>query len=385
MVKGCAVYLFDWHHGAEWKSKLYPFAENRLASLKAGLVELHKSQCFFTIALNIAAIKIFKRGGLDPQTLEQIYDNWLFVQNIAISGYLPITFTLLNLNLLHKISWYLVFLSCVSIALSIGTIGVLGGNFRPTPKDLAKLQDVFNKPGPAECQFKQPSAYCYVDTYAASLTDSDQFPITWEILIFCLIVFAILILDEFRKNPLRLPPFAKSMWQKTESMRKMIGKRVSFLRIGTLCRSAWHTATSCIPTRLRGRRNLSRSVPFLAAILRLGRWTHDLAARTISSRRVQKASKIVMYCAIIALYGYFFGIYLTNLRVFATRQAYSDRWSFGQVVALLVWVPPICEYVNTEIGELPSVVYFLSFWRAPSLLFTFSLFLRCRGGLCSLH
>ena len=69
-----------------------------LERLIHALEDFLKAQCFFTMANNIAAIKIKTRGGLEPQSLQEIYLNYHFLTEVAISGYLPVTFVLLKIS-----------------------------------------------------------------------------------------------------------------------------------------------------------------------------------------------------------------------------------------------------------------------------------------------
>ena len=107
------------------------------------------------LATNIAALVVVERGGFDPESLQQIYQNYAFLNEIALSGILPITFTLFNLYLISMISWYLIFLSSLSIVLSIATLGVVG-HFSPSESDLKALAAVASKGGPSECGNMQP-------------------------------------------------------------------------------------------------------------------------------------------------------------------------------------------------------------------------------------
>lgn len=107
------------------------------------------------MATNIAALIVVERGGFDPESLQQIYQNYTFLNEIALSGILPITFTLFNLYLISMVSWYLIFLSSLSIILSIATLAVVG-HFSPSRSDLKVLEVVASKGGPQECGGMQP-------------------------------------------------------------------------------------------------------------------------------------------------------------------------------------------------------------------------------------
>lgn len=72
-------------------------------------------------ATNIVALVVIGRGGLDPQSLQQIYNTWIFLKVIALNGFLPITFTLTNLYIVGMSSWYMTLTSCVTVIFSVAT------------------------------------------------------------------------------------------------------------------------------------------------------------------------------------------------------------------------------------------------------------------------
>lgn len=57
------------------------------------------------IAINIAALVNKQRGGLDPKSLQQLYNNnYILTRSISISDYLPITLTLFGLHIVGIVS-----------------------------------------------------------------------------------------------------------------------------------------------------------------------------------------------------------------------------------------------------------------------------------------
>lgn len=118
------------------------------------------------VAINIAAEVVLRWGGLQPQSLQQIYNTYVFIKVLAISGFLPITFTLFTLHMIGMVSWYLLTLSFFSIALSVGTLLVIG-DFNPSQADLDALGSWYSAGGPESCGYVQPGAFCYnpVDRY----------------------------------------------------------------------------------------------------------------------------------------------------------------------------------------------------------------------------
>ncbi|KAL8824421.1 MAG: hypothetical protein Q9170_008162 [Blastenia crenularia] len=174
-------------------------AQRHLSRLVASLTDFHKSQCFFMLATNIAALVVVRKGGLDPQNLQQMYNTWIFLKLVAINGLLPITFTLTNLYMVGILSWYMIMVSCSTVALSIGTFAAVG-RFNPSESEVQHLANIANSGGPQECNYKQPGVYCYspISTprtwydgsiYSDSTIDSDA----GSILSFCLVVISLLL------------------------------------------------------------------------------------------------------------------------------------------------------------------------------------------------
>ena len=122
-------------------------AHKRLSRLVASIANFLKAQCFFLLVTNIAAIVVTKNGGSKPQSLQQIYNNYIFPKTIAVSGFLPVSFTLFLLHLAGVTSWYLISISCSSVFLSLATLNTLGA-FRVAPNDHASLLQLATSGGP---------------------------------------------------------------------------------------------------------------------------------------------------------------------------------------------------------------------------------------------
>lgn len=134
-------------------------AQKHLSRLVAALTDFHKAQCFFMLAINIAALVVIQRGGFDPQSLQQMYNTYLFLRVLAVNGFLPITFTLTNLYLVGMLSWFLTLLSSVTIALSVATLAS-AGQFNPSVADMTRLAELAASGGPEECDGRKPGIYC---------------------------------------------------------------------------------------------------------------------------------------------------------------------------------------------------------------------------------
>ncbi|KAI4112746.1 MAG: hypothetical protein LQ345_006145 [Seirophora villosa] len=125
------------------------------------LTDFHKAQCFFVLATNIAALVVTRRGGLDPQSLQQIYNTWIFLKVIAINSFFLVTFTMLNLYLVGMLSWYTTLMSSLVTVSSVVTYTTMG-EFSPSQFEMKYLASIAASGGPSECDSKQPGVYCYL-------------------------------------------------------------------------------------------------------------------------------------------------------------------------------------------------------------------------------
>lgn len=173
------------------------FETRRLAHLTAALTDFQKAQCFFMLAVNIAALANKANGGLLPVSLQQLYDNYSLLLVVAISGYLPVTTTLLALHMVDMISGYLLALSGCTVALSIATVAAIG-RFKPTRGDLESIQAQASKGTHLECGNFNPTVYCL--QYQG--TDPSN-TYVWGIMAYCLVV--LFYIFAYRLNAFREP------------------------------------------------------------------------------------------------------------------------------------------------------------------------------------
>lgn len=168
-----------------------------LPSLTGALAEFQKAQCFFMMAINIAALVNRNRGGFQPINLQQLYNTYILIKSISISGYLPVTFTLFTLHLVDVVSWYLLVLSIVTVFVSIATLFVVG-NFSPSQDDLNYLSQQALSGGPDTCGKNNLAVYCYNPIGGGHGYDSaDPASGAYSILAFCLVVLILLVAHQY--------------------------------------------------------------------------------------------------------------------------------------------------------------------------------------------
>ena len=362
-------------------------SRKHLSRLAVALTDFQKAQCFFMLAINIAVQAAIRKGGLQALSLQQLYDTYVFIKLLAISGYLPITFTLFTLHLIGMVSWYLIILSAWSVALSIVTL-VSIGNFDPSQANLADLASSYSSGGPLSCNEIQLSTFCYYpDGYGyGELLDSGTIgDLAYRMLAFCLVVLALLsaakgkvttwrITQRFRhgaSSKLSLfasgPRYWHRIWElpTVQYEKRRISTKLSML-LSMICRFLeivqWKLATQ--PTFHRSTRPLSRLVTRRQQSDRyiMGRnYIYRTCSRSwisigeflrhVDYRKASQQSLIIgLYLTFSGLYLFWFAVFCQELAYFASNgSSISKAWNFGQVVALTVWLPPLSEYIHLEL------------------------------------
>ena len=245
------------------------------------------------LAVDIASLIVQTKGGLGPESVQQLYNTYVFIKVVAIGGYLPVTFGLLTLRMVNKISWNVLFLSIVTIALSIGNV-FTKRIFKPSLDDLEFIQTQSVPGGPDGCGGNNLLAWCWtrmgINQHAFSATNTVDG--ADDILAICLVTLVLLITDHLWRSSDR----------GSEKIRKVI------------------------------REHLPR--PFYNRLRRLPTVPHWLEASFTPA----------VLIILIILYIYCFVIYAEDLNWFREYKIYDPDWGFGQVVAVLVWAPPLYQY-----------------------------------------
>ena len=260
------------------------------------VVEFQKAQCYFMLATNIAGLIVQTKGGLAPESSQQLYNTYIFIKVIAIGGYLPVTFGLLTLRMLNKVGWYLLALSTASVGVAIGDLH-RQPNFRPSQDDLDYLQRISaGAGGPPSCGGYNLNAWCYnpigVNYYGFNATNTGDGADV--ILGLCLVTLVLLIIEHF--------------WNSPDRTNKKI--RNSIFR-------------SCLRESKADRfKRVNTVAPWL--------WRYVVPA---------------LFTVFVLIYLYCFAFFAYDLSWFSTNKIYDPSWGFGQIVAILVWAPPLCEYL----------------------------------------
>ena len=266
-----------------------------LERLIPALVEFHKTQCFFMFAVQVSAMASMKARLFEATSLQQLQNNYCVITVLAFGGFVPITFILFELRTLHQKSWYMLFLSALSVGMSAATY-YTARNFELSGKDISTQGTTYTG-----CGLANPTTFCLTngcEKYGShtGLGQEGAF-------ILSLLVILVFFLEHCHVE--RWPGF-KTVWQMFSSRFGKTGKEILFGCLGII---------------------------------------------------------------VVIFHFVFFGEYLQDLSVFARYSIGNVKyknygavalfnsydWSFGQIVALVVWLPPICEYIVLELGRLRSL------------------------------
>ena len=275
------------------------FRKRRLAHLTATLTDFQKAQCFFMLAVNIAAQASKTYGGLTPVSLQELYDNYSILAIVAISGSLPITTTLLALHMVDMTSSYLLGLSGYTIGFSITTITTIS-NFEPRLADLESIQAQASKGNKyPKCGDNDLTVYCL------EYHDNDQRKtLVWGIMAYCLVV--LVYISAYHHNAFRDPL--------THQTRPWI---------------------LYIPNTL---------TTFFAKLNN----AEETAASQDWPRKFRHFLVIRLYFMIFLVCIVCFGFVSKGLASFHAKVD-TNAWTFGQIVAITIWAQPLCEYLHLEL------------------------------------
>lgn len=271
-------------------------------TLLEAISSFQAAQCYFSIPLAIAAYYT------DPFTLDPL--NAFGLLPVSVNGFMPEIMTLMILNYHERRHWYPLFLTWTSYILNSVNFWAVRGYLstinsdtvamkRPAFESLGGISSCGGTTGLALClQFQQesPPAFLIRKYGKAALLGVKLAPAVWAWCTFCL-----LLLTYFQL-------------QKSE-----FGIKVK--------------------------------APFMAKNLRsvLGlfqAWCHEM----LRSPFLYYSASSIFFVGLAyqaTLFVQFLNLGLVNLQT----------WTFGQIVAITVWVPPVVDYLHSQLGPQLTQMY----------------------------
>ena len=317
------LYYFFWPLGFRWPIGL-KYVKRKASimqahlckyspAIKSSLVEFHKAQCFFILAIEIAANIAVKRGSLNDgiTTLQGLFNNYSLVGSVSISGFLPVTFTFLALHRAGMHSYYLLILSHCALVLSAVTMFSVG-DFVISPKDEENLLNASFTQYP-KCGSRDPTTFCLDTDYGDGIFSPEYLTsmnfgygaVGGPALLFTCIVMALIDLDYL---------------------------------------------------------GLQRTSKYEVFVRWLSRWLERLLRsknKPKSADPTQNSLAILkdcLYFCIWVWYIIFIALSLEGLYNPANGAALSPvrSWTVGQIVAITVWAGPLLEFVKLSVRKCLS-------------------------------
>jgi hypothetical protein len=90
---------------------------NKRAGLISALVDLHKTQCFFSLSISTAIFAIVYAGTIGAWTLQSLWNTYMMMREVALCGVVPVVIIFFQLEISGQLeeSWYMILLTCFTI------------------------------------------------------------------------------------------------------------------------------------------------------------------------------------------------------------------------------------------------------------------------------
>lgn len=269
-------------------------------ALATALFEFHRNQCYFISAVVIASLvlegqasKAFRSDEPPP-----LFDVLLSIP-LALNGLVPVVFTLSYISRYGRLSWYIITLSVITVALSTGSLA---------------------------------------SSYRSILS-----------------IRHVVALEEISGNNIggdHQEPITLAQW--------ICGSKAS--NLGALCirngirfAYVWLIYTNCIIWTLWYLIKHSFSDPPIGSLQeRIVENLENLACNTTANRVLKRILPWLGYSLFILtwLLCFIYHFYLYSL--FTRFKMVSPSWTLGQIIAVTVWVPSIVEFFYIEYSQYLS-------------------------------
>lgn len=265
-------------------------------AVSTALVDFHKSQCYFISALLVAALVLNSQAenAARQDLLPPFFDVLLSVP-LSLNGLVPVVFTLCCVSRYGRMTWHTIVLSLISIGLSTAT---LARSYRW----ILRLSDAYGEDG--------------ISTNAAGANFQEGYPLAHAV---CGSRSS--DLDQFlqRKN-IR---FSLVWVIYSNCVAWMMWCVISHLSTDNVEHSHWNVI----------RKLCSEHIP---------------ESLDRSTRLILKG---LGYCLYVSTWSFCFIYHFYLYSLFARYSLVSSAWTFGQIIAVTVWIPSIVELLYIEYGE----------------------------------
>ena len=273
---------------------------HHVINLATALLDFHKAQCYFITAIEIATLVLAGQvhSAYDYNGDPDMFDIMLALP-ISLNGIVPVAFSLSCIALYTRLSWHIISLSVIPIALSSGALASV-------------YMLSFNEPG-----------------FIRKGPLSNDFPS---------------IDSSFVPQFTRIVCGSKS--GNLEGVADLVSANFTVIWLIYAHSIAW--AFWCVLMRVHHngtkRSSRTRMLAGLERKLTLGRLSPVSRAKMVS----------YAYAFSLIIWGLCFTYHIYLYSLFARSKLVSSQWSFGQIIAVTVWIPSIIELLYLEHGTLQS-------------------------------
>lgn len=285
----------------------------------AALVDFHKIQCFFSSTIQITALLLFQQSqsnsAKDTTTVRSNYQDFFDTSILIIlasSGFIPISVTIACISRYGRQSWYLLTLTLITMTLATVTLAV--SNIYAL--DYGIPYDIYS--GNMQAPYLY-NADDYNDVNTTSTTCNIKGSPGHSI-------YPICGSRSLKGNAIGadtvLSPWMWVLWVNC----------VAWLFV-------------CIVKhgfRLRGNR-IEKYYGILRTIFAKYNWTR-LLSRDLRTFRAWAFLSLTTWPLCFGGQFYLFSVYFAS-------DVISQQWTFGQIIAVTVWIPSIVEYIYMEYSE----------------------------------
>lgn len=260
--------------------------------LVTAVVEFQKAQCYFAGAIQIATLVLAAgQGSYSSDDWDDYINDELFYI-IATNGYIPVVFTLAYISKFGRRSWYLISLSSFSMILSTVTLAEVGRIFNGVPADYATDGSVLCGDCGGHNAKDLIAAWCPPKTSTPYVGNFRAAKGWWNWVIWLICLFW-LVFTASEMDMSILTKFA-GRWLPGHRYLQQVGRVVR--KIGSPLAKVWGEL-----------RLFYIFFPFS--------WT--------------------------VAFGYQYGGFV----LFFLHSEIANSWTFGQIVAITVWVPCVAEFI----------------------------------------
>lgn len=251
---------------------------------------------------------------------------------LATSGFIPVTFGLASITRFGRPSWHLLMLSLITFVLATAS---LSSFYLYVKMDLTyfKLDSYYNSLGYGICAMGGSAGDTFFPLCGSSLLDNNAISLNtitnWWIWIAWAICMAWMLLCFYCKLVDDLPP-----------------ERVRSKLESALTRHPWMKMLLCFYSTLMNELPPKTIRSKLDSALNRHPWMK--LPKKIMGRR---NGGMLIFIVTTLCFNVCFGVQIYLIVVFTRHHLVSKVWSFGQIIAVTVWLPSIFEYYHDLLSE----------------------------------